>query len=113
LKFCSCTKQLRELLLCVFAVKFGKDKNKQKLLIRSFFNYYYDYYYYCYLTAIGLTPGGSSIHLHTNSTQNIEDGRPITITKKKQLQEKKLGNKLGSVGRSPSLRVVPWHVPYN
>jgi hypothetical protein len=27
-----------------------------------------------------LTPGGSSIHLHTNSTQNTEDGTHITIT---------------------------------
>jgi hypothetical protein len=32
-----------------------------------------DYYYY-YLTAIGFTPGGSSTHLHTNSTQNTTDG---------------------------------------
>jgi hypothetical protein len=49
------------------------------------------YYYYYYLTAIGLTPSGSSIHLHTNSTQNTEDGTHITITKerkKKQLQGK-------------------------
>jgi hypothetical protein len=44
---------------------------------------------YYYLTAIVLTPGGSSIHLHTNSTQNTEDGTHITITRKhKQLQEK-------------------------
>jgi hypothetical protein len=26
----------------------------------------YYYYYYYYLTAVGLTPVGSSIHLHTN-----------------------------------------------
>jgi hypothetical protein len=39
--------------------------------------------YYYYLTAIGLTPGGSSIHLHTNSTQNTEDGTQIKITRKK------------------------------
>jgi hypothetical protein len=38
------------------------------------------YYYYYYLTAIGLTPGGISTHLHTNSTQNTEDGTHITIT---------------------------------
>jgi hypothetical protein len=36
--------------------------------------YYYYYYYYYYLTAIGLTPGNTSTHLHTNSTQNTEDG---------------------------------------
>jgi hypothetical protein len=27
-------------------------------------------WYDIYLTAIGLTPGGSSTHLHTNNTQN-------------------------------------------
>jgi hypothetical protein len=34
-------------------------------------------------------------HLHTNSTHNTEK------------------EKLGSVGRAPSLRVIPWHLPYN
>jgi hypothetical protein len=38
--------------------------------------------YYYYLTAIGLTPGGISIHLHTNSTQNTEEWTHITITRK-------------------------------
>jgi hypothetical protein len=56
------------------------------------FDYYYYYYYYYHLTAIGLTPGGSSTHLHTNSTQNTEDGTCITMKKnylkKKQLQRK-------------------------
>jgi hypothetical protein len=65
------------------------------------------YYYYYYLTAIGLTPGGSSIHLHTNSTQKTQNGIHITIT------TKKLGSKLGNAGRAPSLRVIPWHLPYN
>jgi hypothetical protein len=41
------------------------------------------HYYYYYLTAIGLTPGGSSTHLHTNSTQNTENGAHITITRKR------------------------------
>jgi hypothetical protein len=51
--------------------------------------------WYIYLTAIGLTPGGSgTVHiLHTNSTQNTETEH-TTI--------KKLTN-LGSVGRAPSL----------
>jgi hypothetical protein len=44
---------------------------------------FYYYYYYSYLTAIWLTPGSSSIHLHTNSTQNTEDGTHVTITRKK------------------------------
>jgi hypothetical protein len=30
-----------------------------------------------------LTPDGSSTHLHTNSTQNTENGKHIKITKKK------------------------------
>jgi hypothetical protein len=42
-----------------------------------------DYNNYYYLTAIGLTPGGSSTHLHTNSTQNTEDGTRITNARKK------------------------------
>jgi hypothetical protein len=43
------------------------------------------YYNYLILTAIGLTPGGSStVHiLHTNSTQNTENGTYITIKRKK------------------------------
>jgi hypothetical protein len=28
-------------------------------------------------------------------------------------KKKKLGSKLGSAGRAPSLRVIPWHLPYN
>jgi hypothetical protein len=48
-----------------------------------------------------------STHLHTNSTQNTEDGAHITIKKKN------LGSKLGSAGRAPSLRVTPWYLPYN
>jgi hypothetical protein len=37
--------------------------------------------YDIHLTAIGFTPGGSSTHLHTNSIQNAEHGRYITIKK--------------------------------
>jgi hypothetical protein len=36
-----------------------------------------------------------STHLHTNNTHNTEKG------------------KLGSAGRAPSFRVIPWHLPYN
>jgi hypothetical protein len=46
--------------------------------------------YYYYLTVIGLTPGSTSIHLHTNSTQNTEDGTHITITWKKTIARKKI-----------------------
>jgi len=48
------------------------------------------------LTAIGLTPGGSStVHIYTQ-----------TIHRTTQLMWK-------SAGRVPSLRVIPWHLPYN
>jgi hypothetical protein len=43
-----------------------------------------------------------STHLHTNSTQNTENGTYIKI--------KKFKNYLGSAGRAPSLRVVCWHL---
>jgi hypothetical protein len=43
-----------------------------------------------------------STQLHTNITHNTENGTHI----------KKKSN-LGSAGRSPSLRVIPWHLPYN
>jgi hypothetical protein len=46
----------------------------------------YYYYYYYYLTAIGLTPGGGSTHLHTNSTQNTEKGTNKTVTKKNKIK---------------------------
>jgi hypothetical protein len=48
---------------------------------RLIFFYYYNHYY---LTAIWLTPGGSSTHLHKNRTQNTEDGTHIKITKKEK-----------------------------
>jgi hypothetical protein len=40
----------------------------------------------------------NSTHLHTNSTQNTENGTYITIKKN-----------LGNAGRAPSLQVIPWH----
>jgi hypothetical protein len=46
-----------------------------------------------------------STHLHKNSKQNAEVGAHLAIKKKK-----KLGSKLGSAGRAPSLRVIPWHL---
>jgi hypothetical protein len=78
------------------------------------------HYYYYYLTTSVLTPGGSSIHLHTNSTQNAENGTHITITRKKIITREKItittktfGSKLGNAGRAPSLRVIPWRLPYS
>ena len=61
--------------------------------------------YTIYLTAIGLTPGGST-YLHTNNTQNN------TIDTKQYIeQHNSLIRK--SAGRAPSLRGVTWHLPYN
>jgi hypothetical protein len=77
------------------------------IIPRTHIKPHYYYYYYYYLLAILLTPGGSSTHLHTSSTQNTEDGTHITFTKKK------IGSKLGSADLVPSLRVIPWHLPYN
>jgi hypothetical protein len=62
-----------------------------------------------YLTAVGLTPGGSStthiytqtVHLHTNSTHNTEIG--------KWYRERNIGK----CGPCPVLRIIPWHLPYN
>jgi hypothetical protein len=52
--------------------------------------------YSIYLTAIGLTPGGSSTsHIYTQTTHNTEEGE------------------LGIAGRAPSQRVILWHLPYN
>ena len=48
------------------------------------------------LTAIGLSPGGSStVHIYTQTIH-----RPTQLIWE-------------SAGRAPSLRVIPWHLPYN
>jgi hypothetical protein len=61
---------------------------------------------YIYLTAIGLTPGGSSTaHIYTQTMHIIQRKDHI-------LQYKQLCN-LGSKDRASSLRVTPWHLPYN
>ena len=54
------------------------------------------------LTAIGLSPGGST-HLHTNNSQN---DTKQTIHRTTQQFWK-------SAGRAPSWLVIPWHLPYN
>jgi hypothetical protein len=45
-----------------------------------------------------LTPGGSSSHLHTNSTHNTKDGTHITIINKKLGRKKRLGREKSLVG---------------
>jgi len=58
------------------------------------------------LTAIGLTPGGSStVHIYTQ-----------TIHRTKQLTTRttQVTTELGRVGAVPGLwLVIPWHLPYN
>jgi hypothetical protein len=55
------------------------------------------YRLYIFFTAIGLTPGGSSTsHIYTQTIH--------TIQRKENL---------GSAGRAPSLRIIPWQLPYN
>jgi hypothetical protein len=68
--------------------------------------YYYYYYLFIYFKCnwVDTRWQWNSTHLHTNSTQNTENGTYITI--------KKLTN-LGCAGRAPSLGVIPWHLSYN
>ena len=56
------------------------------------------------LNSIGLSPGGSNTHLHTNNTQN--DTKQTIHRTKKQFKWK-------SAGRAPSWLVIPWDLPYN
>jgi hypothetical protein len=61
-----------------------------------------------YLTAIGLTPSGSSTHLHANSTQDTENGTYITIKKLGTfITIKKFKTSLGSMGCALSLQDIP------
>jgi hypothetical protein len=58
---------------------------------------------YLFLTAIGLTPGGSNtVHIYTKTVTEYRE-RDINNNKKE----------LKIAGRAPSLRVIPWHLPYN
>jgi hypothetical protein len=61
----------------------------------SYILYHLSYMIYL-LTAIGLSPGGST-HLHTNTTYNNANNNQTTL----------------SAVRALSLRVLPWHLPYN
>ena len=64
-------------------------------------------YYMIYLTAIGLTPGGSStVHIYTQTIH-----RTTQSTKQYIEQHNSLIGK--SADRAPSLRDIPWHLLYN
>jgi len=61
-----------------------------------------------YLTTTGLTPGGSSTHLHTNKKyieQHIIDAKQY-IEQHSSLIRK-------NANRAPSLHCIPRHLPYN
>jgi len=59
-----------------------------------------------YLTAIGLTPGGSStVHIYTQYTEQHNRHKQY-IDQHNSLIRK-------SADCAPSLRVIPWHLPYN
>jgi hypothetical protein len=83
-------------------------------MIYDIYDMIYDIYIYdmIYLTAIGMSPGGSSsVHIYTQTvqrtTQTIHRTTQITTEQhKKQLM-------WFSAGRAPSLRVLPWHLTYN
>jgi hypothetical protein len=94
--------------------------------------WYYDMIYIFNCNCVDTRWQQYSTHLHTNNTRNTENGTYITIKKlgtyitiKKlgtYITIKKLGTyitikkfktNLGSAGRAPYLRVIPWHVPYN
>jgi hypothetical protein len=60
-------------------VKTGVEEihRSQKHCFIPIFSYYYYYYYYYYLTAIGLTPSGSSTaHIYTQTVHRIQRTQP-------------------------------------
>ena len=70
-----------------------------------------------YLTAIGQPPGGScSVHMYIQTKQGTSQnkqyiGHKNTQNNTKNTQSNTTTRK--SAGRAPSLRVLPWHLPYN
>jgi len=58
-----------------------------------------------YLTAIGLTPGGSStVHIYTNQYLEQHNRHKQYIEQHNSLIRK-------NADRAPSLRGIPWHLP--
>ena len=57
------------------------------------------------LTAIGLSPGGSSaVHIYTQTVHRTINTKKVHRTTQQFWK---------SAGRAPSWRVTPWHLPYN
>jgi hypothetical protein len=70
---------------------------------------------YIYLTAVGLSPGGSSTsHIRLtpggSSTSHIYTQTVRRIQRKENYEVKR---ELESASRALSLRIIPWHLPYN
>jgi len=60
-----------------------------------------------HLTAIGLTPGGSStVHIYTQTIHRTTQSTQTILEQHNSLIRM-------SVDRAPSLRGIPWHLPYN
>jgi len=58
------------------------------------------------LTAIGLTPGGSTaVHIYTQTIH-----RTVQLTQTIHRTTQLIGK---NAGCAPSLRVIPWHLSYN
>ena len=65
-----------------------------------------------YLTAIGLTPGGSStVHIYTQIIHEQHNGHKTIHRTTKLMRGTTQLRK--SAGRAPSLRGKPWHLSYN
>jgi hypothetical protein len=88
--------------------------------------YYIILYYIIYLTAVVLTPGCSCIvHIYTQTVHrttqfdNINNAiknrtTQLTTEQHNQQQNNTINNLNGkSASRVPSLRVIPWYLPYN
>jgi hypothetical protein len=61
-----------------------------------------------YLTAVGLTAAVAAVQ-HTFTHKQYAEYRERNIHRNQNI----LPSILGSAGRAPSLRVIPWHLPYN
>jgi len=62
-----------------------------------------------YLTAIGLSPGGSSTVQYTFTHKQYTEQH----NRHKQYTEQHNSLIWKNADRAPSLRVIPWHLPYN
>jgi hypothetical protein len=67
-----------------------------------------------YLTAIVLTPGGSSTHLHTKHyiEQHNQTIHRTTHYRHKKYMEQYNSRIRKGADRAPSLRGISWHLPY-